>query len=85
MTRKAALLDIDGTLVDSNDAHALAWVETLAEFGYRVEFERVRLAVALRCGGWNDAALAGAKAIYDGPSDLLAKLDESPFASRSDR
>lgn len=36
------LLDIDGTLVDSNDAHARAWVEALREFGFDVPFERVR-------------------------------------------
>lgn len=42
MPARAALLDIDGTLVDSNDAHARAWVETLAEAGHDVPFERVR-------------------------------------------
>src|SRR5262249_6656628 len=36
------LLDVDGTLVDSNDAHARAWVETLAEYGYQVRFTRIR-------------------------------------------
>jgi phosphoglycolate phosphatase-like HAD superfamily hydrolase len=36
------LLDVDGTLVDSNDAHAHAWVEALAEAGVRVEFAAVR-------------------------------------------
>jgi len=36
------LLDIDGTLVDSNDAHARAWVEALAEAGVAVEFLTVR-------------------------------------------
>jgi HAD superfamily hydrolase (TIGR01509 family) len=33
-------------------------------------------AIAFRCGGWNDAALKGAVAIYDGPWDLLARLDD---------
>jgi HAD superfamily hydrolase (TIGR01509 family) len=45
MTRtslEAVLLDIDGTLVDSNDAHALAWVEALNDAGYDVPFDRVR-------------------------------------------
>ena len=38
-------------------------------------------AIAFRCGGgWTDADFAGAAAIYDGPSDLLAHLDESPIA-----
>ena len=39
---RAALLDVDGTLVDSNDAHASAWVDALREFGHAVGFERVR-------------------------------------------
>jgi HAD superfamily hydrolase (TIGR01509 family) len=39
---KAVLFDIDGTLIDSNDAHARAWVAALAEAGYEVPFERVR-------------------------------------------
>ncbi len=38
--------------------------------------------VAVRCGGWSDASLAGAAAIYDGPADLLAHYDESPLGSR---
>lgn len=42
MSYTGALLDIDGTLVVSNDAHAQAWVEVFKEFGYEVEFERVR-------------------------------------------
>jgi HAD superfamily hydrolase (TIGR01509 family) len=37
-------------------------------------------AIAFRCGGWNDQTLRGAIAIYDGPWDLLARLDDSPLA-----
>src|SRR5437870_1518116 len=39
---RAAILDVDGTLVDSNNAHASAWVEALAESGRCVDFARVR-------------------------------------------
>jgi HAD superfamily hydrolase (TIGR01509 family) len=39
---RAVLLDIDGTLVDSNDAHARAWVDALAQFGYPVAYDRIR-------------------------------------------
>jgi HAD superfamily hydrolase (TIGR01509 family) len=39
---KAVLLDVDGTLVDSNDAHAQAWLEVFEHNGYRTTFERVR-------------------------------------------
>jgi phosphoglycolate phosphatase-like HAD superfamily hydrolase len=37
-------------------------------------------AIAFRCGGWNDADLKGAIEIYDGPWDLLARVDESALA-----
>lgn len=37
-----AILDIDGTLIDSNDAHAHSWIEAMAEQGYNVPFEKVR-------------------------------------------
>jgi HAD superfamily hydrolase (TIGR01509 family) len=217
---KAALLDVDGTLIDSNDAHATAWVEVLSGFGYPVPFERIRrligkggdkllpetvglekdseryqqivehrsrlfrdvflpklsafpgarelleglrerglrlvvatsataeevgslldvagvrdlvekvktskdakhskpdpdivqaalaavscdaseavmlgdtpydveaasnagvVSVALRCGGWDDESLSGARAIYDDPAELLARLDSSPFVAK---
>jgi phosphoglycolate phosphatase-like HAD superfamily hydrolase len=36
------LLDIDGTLLDSNDAHARAWVAAFAAHGYDVPFDQVR-------------------------------------------
>jgi HAD superfamily hydrolase (TIGR01509 family) len=39
---RGVLLDVDGTLVDSNDAHARAWVEALAEAGHQVRVEAVR-------------------------------------------
>ncbi len=41
--------------------------------------------VAFRCGGWEDAKLAGAAAIYDGPADLLENLGTSPLTTRSKR
>ena len=42
MPLQAVILDVDGTLVLSNDAHAQAWVEAFAAFGYEVKFEQVR-------------------------------------------
>jgi HAD superfamily hydrolase (TIGR01509 family) len=39
---KGVIFDVDGTLVDSNDAHAHAWVEALAEKSYQVSFEEIR-------------------------------------------
>jgi HAD superfamily hydrolase (TIGR01509 family) len=42
MALKAVILDVDGTLVLSNDAHAQAWIDAFGEFGYEVPFEQVR-------------------------------------------
>jgi HAD superfamily hydrolase (TIGR01509 family) len=36
-------------------------------------------AIALRCGGWDDADLKGAVAVYDDPGDLLARYNASPL------
>ena len=35
--------------------------------------------IAFRSGGWSDVDLKGAIAIYDGPWDLLAQIDDSPI------
>src|SRR3954469_25760370 len=43
----AVLLDVAGTLVDSNDAHANAWVATLADHGIEVSFSRVRRMIGM--------------------------------------
>ena len=44
---RGVIFDIDGTLVDSNDAHAHAWVEAMAEQGYNVSFETVRRLIGM--------------------------------------
>ena len=42
---QAVLLDIDGTLIDSNDKHAQCWMEAFAHFGKKVEWETVRMQI----------------------------------------
>ncbi len=39
---KAAIFDVDGTLVDSVDLHAMAWQDALAKFGHQVSFTQAR-------------------------------------------
>jgi HAD superfamily hydrolase (TIGR01549 family) len=39
---KAAIFDVDGTLLDSVDLHAMAWHEAMVRFGHDVSFEEVR-------------------------------------------
>lgn len=107
MTLRGVILDIDGTLIDSNDAHAHSWIEAMSEQGYSVDFDKVRPLIGMggdkvlpavlniskdssegkkmdqRCGGWSDADLKGAIAIYDDPADLLAHYGESPLAQNT--
>lgn len=43
MTLRGMLLDIDGTLLLSNDAHAHAWIDAFREFDYHdISFEQVQ-------------------------------------------
>lgn len=44
---RAVILDVDGTLVDSNDAHARAWVRALADGGHNVPYDQVRRLVGM--------------------------------------
>ena len=39
---RGVLLDVDGTLVNSNDAQAHSWMEAMSKYGYSISFERVR-------------------------------------------
>lgn len=42
MKRHGIILDLDGTLIDTNDAHALSWVEALVAHDLHLPFEAVR-------------------------------------------
>lgn len=42
MNIRAILFDVDGTLIDSNDAHARAWHDAFSEAGYAVPIDSVR-------------------------------------------
>lgn len=39
---QAVIFDLDGTLLDSVDLHAIAWQEALVQFGHDVSFEETR-------------------------------------------
>jgi beta-phosphoglucomutase-like phosphatase (HAD superfamily) len=71
---RAVIFDVDGTLVDSNDAHANAWVLAITDSGRRVEFSRVRPLI-----GMGGDKLKGAIAVYADPAHLLDHYDLSPF------
>ncbi|HEV3257663.1 MAG TPA: HAD family hydrolase [Gemmataceae bacterium] len=44
---RGVILDVDGTLVDSNDAHSHAWVVALAENGVHVPLEKGRRLIGM--------------------------------------
>ena len=47
MEFEGAIFDVDGTLVDSNDAHAAAFVEALGESGFHADFGKVRRLIGM--------------------------------------
>lgn len=68
---KGAIIDVDGTLIDSNDAHARAWVQALATADVQVSFPDVRRLIGM--GGDN---LLPAIANIDADSELGRRLSE---------
>jgi HAD superfamily hydrolase (TIGR01509 family) len=44
---RGVIFDIDGTLVNSNDEHATAWVEALNKFGIEAKFEEARRLIGM--------------------------------------
>ena len=54
MRYTAVLLDIDGTIIDSNDAHARAWVKAFQQHGRAIAFPPIRS----RIGKGGDKMLA---------------------------
>jgi beta-phosphoglucomutase-like phosphatase (HAD superfamily) len=39
---KALILNVDGTLIDSNDLHTECWLETFEHFGLDFAYDQVR-------------------------------------------
>jgi phosphoglycolate phosphatase-like HAD superfamily hydrolase len=78
------LVDIDGTLVDSNDAHALAWVDAFASHGRNVPFERVRPLIGM--GGdkllAEVASLSESSAEGSAISDARKRIFKSEYMAR---
>lgn len=44
---KTILLDVDGTLIDSNDAHTRAWIEALEEAGFEPKYPAIRKKIGM--------------------------------------
>lgn len=44
---RGVIFDVDGTLVDSNPAHAQAWLQALEEFGHKADAEEIRRSIGM--------------------------------------
>lgn len=77
---RAAILDVDGTLVDSNDAHALAWVEAFAASGFDVIYTTARRLV----GKGGDKLIPEATGLADDDPRVaeIGELRSKIFCSR---
>ena len=77
---RGVILDVDGTLVDSNAAHTRAWVEALAEAGHEVPEERVRRMI----GMGSDKIIPELTGLPDGSSEAerLAKRRVEIFETK---
>lgn len=69
---EGVLLDVDGTLVDSNDAHAEAWVRALRGQGIEVSYEEVRS----RIGKGGDKMFREVAGIDDDADPRAKAVDE---------
>lgn len=71
----AVLFDVDGTLVDTVEFHARAWVETLRHFGVEADIRDIRLQI----GKGGDQLLPGLV-----PSDMLEEKGKEMESFRAE-
>jgi len=69
---RGVLLDLDGTLIDSNDAHAHAWITALATAGFDVPFAQVRRLIGM---GGDNLLPEVAKVTKDSPQGQQISAD----------
>ena len=81
MHTRAVLFDVDGTLLDSNDAHARAWVLAFAQSGYAVRFEDVRPLIGMG-GDRIIPTFAPGLSADEGPGKAIGELRARIFAER---
>src|SRR3712207_4357293 len=73
----AVLLDLDGTLVDSNYFHVVAWFRALADRGQVVPMARIHRLVGMGADQFLEELLGEYdKAMEDGWQEEFAKLRE---------
>lgn len=81
MQLKGVILDVDGTLVLSNDAHAQAWVDAFVEYDYPVRFEQVRPLIGMGGDKLMPAVVPGLSD-QEGVGKQIAERRKEIFAER---
>jgi phosphoglycolate phosphatase-like HAD superfamily hydrolase len=78
---RGVILDVDGTLVDSNEAHIAAWVEAFRQSGYAVAPDTIRPLIGMGSDTLLPAAVGIEKATPEGQrlSKLHSKIFESEY------
>lgn len=89
-TKRAAIFDVDGTLVDTNHLHVVTWWEAFRQGGHRVPMREIHRAVGLGSGdliehllgkdrdtGQDDQFVAAHHALYATYFDRLPALDSA--------
>jgi HAD superfamily hydrolase (TIGR01549 family) len=74
------LLDVDGTLIDSNDAHAHAWMDALTESGVRPQYKDVRDRIGM--GGDNILPLVAKVSLRSKEGQAIESLRRTIFHNR---
>jgi HAD superfamily hydrolase (TIGR01509 family) len=77
---RGVIFDVDGTLVDSNDEHARAWVDALSEAGRTVSYERLRPMIGM--GGDKVLPLVAGLSAEEGDGKRIAERRDAIFAER---
>jgi len=79
MTIRAVLFDIDGTLIDSNDAHIRAWAEAFLSVGARFSDQAIHDQIGKGADGLIPALMPGAS---QAQQEALSRAQGDVFKSR---
>jgi len=74
----AAILDVDGTLVDTNYQHAIAWYRAFRRHEIVLPVWRIHRHIGMG-GDQLVSALAGAIAVFSSIEELRRSLDDTPL------
>ena len=80
MSMRGVIFDVDGTLVDSNDQHARAWVDALAEAGFPVPYDKVRPLIGM--GGDKVLPMLTGLSADEDKGKRIAERREQHFAEK---